>query len=91
MTGYEWPIRVYSIAQAKGQRSKLVDEPTAGEPVTVFTRHGKPVTELRPTTTADAGRPSAELIDGLAERAKMLPAPSESGADIIRRMSDEYP
>ncbi len=81
---------VYSIAQAKYQLSKLVDEALAGEQVTI-TRHGKPVAELRPTVIAGAGRPSPELIDEIAARAKTLPSLGESAVDIIRRMRDEAP
>ena len=80
---------VYSIAQAKDQLSKLVDEALAGEDVTI-TRHGKPVAKLRPAV-CDAGRWSPELIDEIAARAKSLPSLGESAADIVRRMRDEYP
>ena len=81
---------VYSIAQAKDQLPKLVDEALAGEQVTI-TRHGKPVAELRPTVNASAGRPSAKLIDEIAARAKTLPSLGENAVDIIRRMRDDYP
>jgi len=81
---------VYTIAQAKDHLSKLVDETMAGEDVTI-TRHGKPVVELRPARPARAGRPSPELIDKIAARAKTLPALGENAVDIIRRMRDDYP
>ena len=49
----------YSIAQAKDQPSRLIDEALTGEIVTI-TRHGKPVVDLtpsppppRPVTKAD--------------------------------------
>jgi prevent-host-death family protein len=80
----------YSIAQAKDQLSRLVDEAIAGEQVTI-TRHGKPVAELRPAIAGGAGRPSPELIDELAKRAKTLPPLGQSTADIVRRMRDEDP
>ncbi len=83
-------MRVYSIAQAKDQLSRLVDEALAGEQVTI-TRHGKPVVELRPAATGGAGRPPADLIDELARRAKELPPPGQSTAEIVRRMRDEDP
>jgi antitoxin (DNA-binding transcriptional repressor) of toxin-antitoxin stability system len=83
-------MATYSIAQAKDQLSKLVDEALAGEIVTI-TRYGKAVAELRPTTVGDAGRWSCELIDEIAARAKLLPSLGESGADIVRRMRDDYP
>ena len=37
----------YSVAKAKDNLSKLIDEALAGEAVTI-TGHGKPVVELRP-------------------------------------------
>lgn len=80
----------YSIAKAKGNLSKLIDEALAGEEVTI-TRHGKPVVELRPTREVGAGRLSPELIDRIAARAKMLPSLGEDAVDIIRRMRDDYP
>ncbi len=81
----------YSIAKAKDNLSKLIDEALAGEEVTI-TRHGKPVIELRPArATDDAGHWPPELIDEIASRAKSLPPLGESAADIVRRMRDEYP
>jgi prevent-host-death family protein len=43
----EAAVSTYSIAQAKDQLSRLVDEAVQGNQVTI-TRHGKPVVELRP-------------------------------------------
>jgi prevent-host-death family protein len=81
----------YSIAKAKDNLSKLIDEALAGEEVTI-TRHGKPVAELRPARAVGvAGRWSPELIDEIAARAKSLPSLGESAADIVRRMRDESP
>ncbi len=78
----------YSIAEAKDQFSRLVDQALAGEEVTI-TRHGKPVAELRARTTPGRGRPSAHLIDELARRAKRLPALGATAADFVRAMRDE--
>lgn len=83
-------MSVYSIAQAKDQLSKLIDQALAGEEVTI-TRHGKPVAELRPARAAGSGRLSPELIDRIAARAKSLPSLGEDAVDIIRRMRDDYP
>jgi prevent-host-death family protein len=80
----------YSIAKAKDNLSKLIDEALAGEEVTI-TRHGKPVVELRPARALGPGRPSPELIDRIAARAKTLPPLGESAVDIIRRMRDDFP
>ena len=83
-------MSVYSVAQAKDQLSKLIDEALAGEEVTI-TRHGKPAVELRPARAAGAGHLSGELIDRIAARAKSLPSLGEDAVDIIRRMRDDYP
>ena len=80
----------YSIAKAKDNLSKLIDEALAGQEVTI-TRHGKPVVDLRPARAAGSGRPSPELIDKIAARAKTLPSLGENAVDIIRRMRDDYP
>jgi prevent-host-death family protein len=80
----------YSVAQAKDHLSKLIDEALAGEEVTI-TRHGKPVAELRPARAVGPERPSPELIDRIAERAKTLPSLEENVVDIVRRMRDDYP
>ncbi len=80
----------YSIAKAKDNLSRLIDEALAGEEVTI-TRHGKPVVELRPAQASGAGIPGPELIDRIAARARTLPPLGESSVDIIRRMRDERP
>jgi prevent-host-death family protein len=83
-------MSVYTIAQAKDQLSKLVNEAIAGEDVTIA-RHGKPVVELRPARPAAVGRHSPELIDKVAARAKTLPVLGESAVDYhppdARRLS----
>ena len=77
----------YSVAQAKTHLSKLIDEALAGEPVTI-TRHGKAAVELRAAEPQRLRRPSAELIEAIAARAKLRPSLGEPGVDIIRRMRD---
>lgn len=80
----------YSIAKAKDNLSRLIDEALAGEEVTI-TRHGKPVVELRPAHAPGAGIPGPQLIDRIAARARTLPPLGERSVDIIRRMRDERP
>jgi len=80
----------YSIAKAKDNLSKLIDEALAGEEV-MITRHGKVVAEIRSAEASVAGHWSPELIDEIAARAKSLPSLGENAADIVRRMRDEYP
>jgi prevent-host-death family protein len=82
-------MATYSLAHAKDQLSKLVDEALSGEPVTI-TRHGKPVVHLTPVQPA-AGRPMTKAdLTWLAERRAKLPAIEGSWADLIREMRDEY-
>jgi prevent-host-death family protein len=83
-------VPVYSIAEAKDRLSKLVDETLAGEEVTI-TRHGEAVVELRPARASRSGRISAQLLEDIAARAKLLPSLGRGAAEIIREMRDERP
>ena len=62
----------YSIAQAKDQLSRLIDEALTGEIVTI-TRHGKPVVSLTPS--APAPRPVTEAeIEQMRLRRSLRPS-----------------
>ena len=75
----------YSVAYAKTQLSKLIDEALAGESV-VITRHGKPVVELRPSAPA---RPTRRVdLEWLRKRRDALPPLGENAVNILRRMRD---
>lgn len=78
---------VYSIAKAKDNLSRLVDEAVAGEEVAI-TRHGKVVAYVRPAAERAVRQPSHELVAQIVERAKKRPRLGESAVDIIRRMRD---
>jgi prevent-host-death family protein len=80
-------MATYSLAQAKDQLSKLVDQALSGEPVTI-TRHGKPVVHLTPAQPAPRPMTRKE-IEELARFRDTLPPLPVSGADLIRRMRDE--
>ena len=81
-------MSTYSIAQAKDQLSRLVDEVIRGEQVTI-TRHGKPVVELRPA--AAAGRPvTAEDIEWLRKCRESLPSCDGDSVAEIRAMRDDF-
>ena len=81
----------YSVAYAKEQLSKLIDEALAGESV-VITRHGKPVVELHSLeATTPPGRPSRQLIDEIEAEARKLGPLGISAADFVREMRDEEP
>jgi prevent-host-death family protein len=77
----------YSIAKAKDNLSKLVDEAVAGEEVAI-TRHGKVVAYVRSATERPIRQPPRELVAQIVERAKSRPTLGENGVDIIRRMRD---
>jgi prevent-host-death family protein len=80
-------MSVYSIAKAKNNLSKLVDEAVAGEEGAI-TRHGKVVAYVRPAADRPIRQPSHELVAQIAERAKCRPSLAENAVDIIRRMRD---
>lgn len=78
---------VYSIAKAKDNLSKLVDEALAGDEVAI-TRHGKVVAYVRSALERPIRQPSHELVAKIVERAKSRPSLGENAVDIIRRMRD---
>jgi prevent-host-death family protein len=78
----------YSIAQAKDQLSKLVDEALDGQQVTI-TRHGKPVVELRPATSAGR-RVTAEDIEWLRQCRESLPSFDGDTVVEIRAMREDF-
>jgi prevent-host-death family protein len=80
-------VPIYSIANAKDNLSKLVDEAVAGEEVAI-TRHGKVVAYLRSAEAPQQRQPSRELVAEIMARARKRPSLAEPAADIIRRMRD---
>jgi prevent-host-death family protein len=82
-------MATYTLAQAKDQLSRLVDEAMTGAPVTI-TRHGKPAVHLmaaqpetRPMTQDD--------LDDLAAFRSTMPYMTVSSAELLRAMRDEEP
>lgn len=77
----------YSVAEARNQLSKLIDEAQAGEPVTI-TRHGKPAVHITPVQPAP--RPmTKEDLDRLEADRATLPKLSVSAVELVRQMRDE--
>ncbi len=64
-TGRGMPV--YSIAKAKDDLAKLIDEAAAGEEV-VITRHGKVVAYVRPAVERPIRQPPHELVAKIVER-----------------------
>jgi antitoxin (DNA-binding transcriptional repressor) of toxin-antitoxin stability system len=60
----------YPLSTAMEELSRLIDQAQRGETITI-TREGKPVAELRALEIAPKARPSAQLIDDIAARAKL--------------------
>jgi prevent-host-death family protein len=77
----------YSLAQAKDQLSRLVDEALSGEVVTI-TRHGKPVVSLTPTAPV---RLTKTDIDEMRRRAEARPSLGADSVTLVREMRDEEP
>ena len=77
----------YSIAEAEGHLSRLVDEAVEGLPV-ALTNGGKVVAWTRPDAPPEGRRPSKEFIAALLAQANARPPLGEPAADIIRRMRD---
>ena len=81
-------MSTYSIAQAKDQLSKLVDEVLDGKQVTI-TRHGRPVAELRPAVPA--GKPMTdENIEWLRKRREALPPLVGDAVSVVREDRDKW-
>ncbi len=80
-------VPIYSIAKAKDNLSKLIDEAVAGEEVAI-TRHGKVVAYLRSAVERPMRQPPHELVAEIMARAKSRPRLGENAVDIIRRMRD---
>lgn len=82
-------MSTYSIAQAKDQLSKLVDEVLEGKDVTI-TRHGKPVVEMRPAGVR-AGEPvSKETLEWLRRQREKLPRYKGDSVADIRAMREDF-
>jgi prevent-host-death family protein len=77
----------HSVAEAKNNLSKLIDQAIDGEEV-VITRHGAPVAVLKPV--ARAHRPvSDEEIDWLERHLVKGEPPAEDAGTTVSRMRDE--
>jgi len=79
----------YSLAQAKDQLSRLVDEALSGEVVTI-TRHDKPVVSLTPSAPAPV-RLTKTDIDEMRRRAEGRPSLGADSVTLVREMRDEEP
>jgi len=77
----------YSVAEAKNNLSRLIDEALRGEGV-VITRHGRPVVELK--ACRKPGKPvSAADLDWIAAHRVRPISRSEDAGSFVSRMRDE--
>ena len=82
-------MSVYSIAQAKNQLARLVDEALAGTPVTI-TRHGKAVVTLVPSMPAP--KPiTPEYLAEMRRKRENGPSLGSDSVTLVREMRDEEP
>lgn len=73
-----------SLAEAKAQLSKLIDQVEAGGEI-VITRHGRPVARVSPIE-----QPKKPLdLDAIEKARNQLPPWSEPSAKILRHLRDE--
>ena len=79
----------YSIARAKDQLSRLIDEALTGEIVTI-TRHGKPVVSLTPSTPPRKPL-TPEYLTAMRRRAQARPSLGGDSVTLVREMRDEEP
>jgi prevent-host-death family protein len=78
-----------SIAEAKDQLSRLIDQALAGEKITI-TRYGKPMVTLTPEPANSPSKMTGpQMVAWLREELKDMPKFKDTGADIIRQMRDE--
>jgi prevent-host-death family protein len=80
-------MAVYSLAQAKDQLSRLVDEALTGEPVTI-TRHSKPVVTLTPTVPTLKPLDD-EYLKQMRQRRALRPSLGADSVTLVREMRDE--
>jgi prevent-host-death family protein len=80
-------VTVYSLAQAKDQLSRLIDEALRGEIVTI-TRHGEPVVALVPS--GPAPQLTAEYLKEMRRRAEARPGLGDS-VTLVKQARDEEP
>lgn len=78
-------MQAVNIADAKARLSKLVDQATAGEDITIA-RRGKPLVRLVPVEAPK--RPPIDF-EGLRRLRASIPYQTESAVDLVRRMRDE--
>ena len=81
-------MSTYSVADAKAGLPRLIDKALGGEEV-IISRHGRPVAELRPMTTAAARRPSPASYAWLQARRRQRPGVGLTSVELLDQLYDE--
>lgn len=79
-----------TLAEAKAQLSRLIEQVVAGEEITI-TKRGRPVVRLIAAAQEGPVRPAASVrqqLPSLADLRARLPEQTEPAGDFIRRMRD---
>ena len=78
----------YSVANAKNNLSRLIDQALAGEGV-VITRHGRPLVELKPVAAPPRAMAAAD-IDWVIARRRGQKTDEDAGAFVSRMRDEEW-
>ncbi|HXQ14449.1 MAG TPA: type II toxin-antitoxin system prevent-host-death family antitoxin [Caulobacteraceae bacterium] len=91
LNGYLNAMSTYSVAQAKDNLSKLLDQALAGEEVTI-TRRGKPIARLVAELSAQVpvDRPNSPFDIDWLRRHVVTPKTQVDSGELLRRMRDDY-
>lgn len=81
-------MSTYSVADAKAGLPRLIDKALGGEEV-IISRHGKPVAELRPMTTAAARKASPASYAWLQARRRQRPGVGLTSVELLDQLYDE--
>jgi prevent-host-death family protein len=81
-------MSTYSVADAKNNLPRLIDQALQGEHV-VITRHGNPVVELRPVQKTGRPMTAADVAWFRAHRVGKITPPLDAGAEVSRMRDEE--
>jgi prevent-host-death family protein len=81
-------MSTYSVAEAKAGLTGLINRALSGEEV-IITRHGKPMVELRPATTAPANTTVTAAHERLLAGRVKLPAGAPTSVELLNLIYDE--
>ncbi|HTW68934.1 MAG TPA: type II toxin-antitoxin system prevent-host-death family antitoxin [Acetobacteraceae bacterium] len=81
-------MTTYSVAEAKNNLPRLIDQALQGEHV-VITRHGNPVVELRPVQKTGRPMTEADVEWFRAHRVGKITPPLDAGAEVSRMRDEE--